>query len=582
MHFNISVVITLHAEGRLLHRTLKALHSAVSFAQHRGLSVEIVAVLDRVTDNIVRETLHKWCSVFNGILFAHEVDYGALSLSRNYGVSNSNSDFISILDGDDLYCEHWLSSAFDVCSAEPCLIAHPEAYFRFPIEPFLRYCNNNKMAFLDLMNCNQWPALSMAHRDIFKKIPYVKDDRFYAYQDWLWNCETAANGYRHVLVPRTLMAIRQKRQGKSLWQNSHSLNKVVRPNKLFRQLFLMEYNDCLEAIEKVQCSRRLIDFMCRYCARLRDKLWDYLLNHHRLLLQLLVTYKRSLVSKIISIKKCGANPVWVKENLLKLSRIDPTINNFSKFQVRRTGLNFKILRTINSSMSALIKAEKPKIYALGNLTDDLVTRNALYYIHAMTPPVFVITTENGGNQWRIFLPLNCIHIDIGNTDLNYEEKMKLIHRLLLESNPEFIHVFDSMLALEMFDRYPGTFMDNKIFASFFEHPVTKQNGKIGWALSHYPQLLDFFSCVSTDTSKFREQLLDIFGVEKLQIISLRPPVAPWVFKNITKSRYSTKVSMENVQDTNGLQPKEMQKKIFEAKHPSWEGFRKGVLNFYRH
>lgn len=580
MHFDISVVLTLHAEGRLLHRTLKALHSAVSFAQHRGLSVEIVAVLDRVTGNILRETLHKWRFILNGVLFTHEVDYGALSLSRNYGVSHSNGDFISILDGDDLYCEQWLSSAFDVCSAEPCLIAHPEAYFTFPLEPFLRYCNNHEMAFIDLMHCNQWPALSMAHRNIFVKIPYVKDNQFYAYQDWLWNCETAANGYCHVLVSRTLMAIRQKRQGKSLWQNSYTLNKVVRPNTLFRKLFLMEYTDCLETIEKVRCSRRLIYFICRHGTHWRNKLLDYLFNHHQLLLQLLVAYKRSLVSKIISMKKAGAIPDWVKEHLLKLSRIDPTITNFSKLQIRRAGLSFRIPRAINSRMSELVKAEKPKIYALGNLKNGFVTRNALYYIHAMAPPVFVMTTENGDNPWRDLLPLDCGHIDIGNADLIYEEKMKLMHRLLLESDPEFIHVFDSRLALEMFDRYPGTFMDEKIFASFFGHPISKQNDKIGWELSHYPQLLDFFSSVSTDTPKFRERLLDIFGVWNSQIVSLRPPVAPWILKNQPNSEHILRMSTENVQGTDSLQPKESQKKGFEQEHQSWENFRKDVSNFY--
>ena len=232
MGIDVSVVMTLHSEGLIVHRTFRALQAAIDLARRQGLSVEIIAVLDKVSDPLLKHSVEKWSSIFDGILSTHEVDFGALSLSRNFGISKSSGEFISILDGDDLYGEHWLIGAYQTCSSDLKIIAHPEVCYSFPLEPFLRFHFNGRNVPLELLNANQWSALLMAHRDIFEKTPYVLDDQNFAYQDWLWNCETSAQGFRHVLVPGTLMAIRQKPHGKSLWQNSHAMNKVVRPNML--------------------------------------------------------------------------------------------------------------------------------------------------------------------------------------------------------------------------------------------------------------------------------------------------------------------------------------------------------------
>jgi hypothetical protein len=153
-------------------------------------------------------------------------------------------------------------------------------------------------------------------------------------------------------------------------------------------------------------------------------------------------------------------------------------------------------------------------------------------MHALEKPVFVIITGKCKTPWFNCLPQNSIHIDIGNSGLIYKDRLQLMHRLLLESDPSFIHVFNSRLALEMFDRYSGTFSGKKVIASFFGPLSAEKNGMIGWELSHYSHLLDFFARISTDLADFRHYLLDVFGLPDSLIEHHRIPFAPWLFPTL--------------------------------------------------
>lgn len=526
MRFDISVILTLHDEGRIFHRTLRALQRAVPFVQNRGKTVEIVVVKDRVSDEVLLETISRCRSILKEILFAYDVDFGAPALSRNFGISKSNGDYIAILDGDDLFGEEWLLRAYEMCSKDPNLIAHPEFLFFFPTEPFLGYFKNNRKTFLNLILANQWSVMAMAHRDIYLRVPSVKNTRYYAFQDWLWNCETAAHGYRHVIVPRTIMAVRQKTPERSLWQYNYSQERVVRPNILYRKIFLMEYAREFEADVKDHhyISRNNL------LSRLLKKLSDYVYTNHRLLYHALDTLLLSLMNKLKTMKASKGIPQWLHTELTELSKIEPLLGNYKDPQVKRPGpTKFRLLGVINHSMAALVKAEKSKIYIIENINKNHEILNTLHYMHALEKPIFVIITGKCKTPWFNRLPQNSILIDIGNSGLIYKERLRLMHRLLLESDPAFIHVFGSRLALEMFDRYSGTFTDKKIISSFFCPLNAEKSDMIDWELSHYSQLLEFYTRISTDLAEFRNHLLDVFGLPDSFIEHHRIPFAPWLF-----------------------------------------------------
>lgn len=529
MHSDISVVLTLHNEGRICHRTLRALHRSVSFAQNRGKSVEVILVKDRVSDEILLITIDSWRSIFKGIVFVYDVDFGAPALSRNFGISRSNGEYVAILDGDDLFGEEWLFRAYEMCSKDPNLIAHPEFLLFFPTEPFVVYFKNNRRAFLNLILANQWTVMAMGHKDIYLKVPSIPNSQHYAFQDWLWNCETAAHGYEHVIVPHTVIAVRQKTPERSLWQFNYRQERVVRPNILYRKIFLMEYSRELDADTRNQNHKKYNSPL----AQLRNKLSDYVYTNHRLSYHALDSLLVSLIKTLKAIKGPNKIPQWLRTELTELSQIEPLLRDYKTPQARRPRpTKLRLAGVINPSMAALVKADKSRIYIIEHANNNHEFINALYYMHALGKPVFIIITGRCSTPWLSRLPQNSIHIDIGNSGLIYEDRLRLMHRLLLESDPAFIHVLNSRLALEMLDRYSGTFTGIKTVASFFCPLSAEKSDRISWELSHYSHLLDFFDRISTDHAEFKRHLEEVFGLPDSLIKHHRVPFAPRLFPTL--------------------------------------------------
>jgi glycosyltransferase involved in cell wall biosynthesis len=509
-------VVTLNSEGLIVHRTFRALQAAIEPVLEQGLSVQIVAVLDKVTDPVLMEMVEKWSLILDGILTAHRAEFGALSLSRNFGISKSNGEFISILDGDDLYGRHWLLRAYQACSSDHRTVAHPEVCYSFPLEPFLRYHFNGNQVPMELLNANQWSALLMAHRDIFEKIPYVLDDQNFAYQDWLWNCETNAQGYRHVLVPNTLMAIRQKPHGKSLWQNSHAMRKVVRPNTLFRNFYLLKYSPDFQYSESISSpagwTKQLKQAIRNLFAPILLYPLDYLHVHHEGLFQQIVQLKRTVFSRFKYLVNKQAVPDWVKAELGELAKIEPNLRNYRKAQIRKKRPENRLNRAITPAMATLVREKAARVFIIDGLKDNPETLAALGYLLCSNTRHFIVTTEKGKNRWQKFLPDGSVHIDIGNADLFFEEKLILLHRLILESDLDYLHVFGSKLGLEMVTRYHATFAGVKNFASFFLSDFAIKEGEVVWQHRNYGDMLNTLDGVSTDTKIVRDYLLMVYGL----------------------------------------------------------------------
>ena len=535
MGIDVSVVMTLHSEGFIVHRTFRALQAAIGLARKQGLSFEVVAVLDKVSDPILKNTVEKWSSILDGIVSTHEVDFGALSLARNFGISNSKGEFISILDGDDLYGENWLYSAHQVCAKDHRTIAHPEAFFSFPFEPFLRLLNKDELTYLDLMNHNKWPALLMAHRDIFTRIPYIKDDQTFAYQDWLWNCETAAKGYRHVLAPRTLMAIRQKRQGKSLWQNSDALNKVVRSNSLFQKFFNMQYEPERKIIQGRKKKNPITGLVRDLMTPWIKFSIDYLQLNYKSLFDNLIFLKRSALSAARKILKTASYAEWICEELSKLSRLEPTLNKYTAAQIRSAPNTFNLFCAIDSNMAKLVQEENARVYIAESLESNSIILNLLFYLHTIEGPSYVVTTERSRNPWKRFLPEGSIHVDIGNTNLFFEEKLRLFHRLLLETNTTYLHLFGSRLALEMLNRYPGTFVNRNVYTSIPGMEMTASQEQLATKINFYDDVLDCFTKISTNSHSLKNQLLKLYGLFDEQVVHHRYSFAPHLTSPILAS-----------------------------------------------
>lgn len=234
---DVTAVITFHREGLLAHRSLLSLGRCVVAANAAGISVEVIATLDRSdseTQRVVRQ--HGGPGKPHRIL---ELDVGDLGLSRNAAVRAASGPSILICDGDDYLsasfivdCKRMLDRVGDLC------VLHPQLVVTFEGEHGAWWQTGNDDAHFDsacMLVCNPWNSCCFTSRETLMTVPYLMarpGESGFGFEDWHWNCETLASGHPHLVVPETVHYVRKKLRG-SL-NNAHAANRaIIAPSRLF-------------------------------------------------------------------------------------------------------------------------------------------------------------------------------------------------------------------------------------------------------------------------------------------------------------------------------------------------------------
>lgn len=228
---NISCVIAAHHEGIMLHWSLLSYEAMRVYAEERGARVEWVIVLDRADDETTHiAENHIFLRNTDKILY---VDNGTLSKTRNDGISASCGDIIAVVDGDDYYSKNFLyNSAIDAYTYKDCIF-HPHYVISFGStigvqelwdQRIHNEVNASSMVFRHIYN-----SAAVAHKSIFTKTPYLSFGKGFGFEDWNWNCEVMAKGYKHAIVRNTVLFYRRKING--MLSGMH--NAIMPPTSLF-------------------------------------------------------------------------------------------------------------------------------------------------------------------------------------------------------------------------------------------------------------------------------------------------------------------------------------------------------------
>jgi hypothetical protein len=228
---DLSLIVTAHDETLVCGPTMESADVAVEAARAAGYTVQTIIALDKATEETT--------SYFHRPDFDHwerwTMDEGDLGRVRNTLLPQTSGRFIAYLDADDLFSENWLADGLDTMTAAEergeRVIAHPEVNIVFDANTYLwQNIDQGSLLFTPhfLYAGNCYDSLCLTPREAHLEIPYVTRDlrNGLSYQDWQFAIETMSRGWRHVVVPDTI--IFKRRRDFSLVVESRHHKSIIR------------------------------------------------------------------------------------------------------------------------------------------------------------------------------------------------------------------------------------------------------------------------------------------------------------------------------------------------------------------
>ena len=228
---DLTLIVTVHDETLVSGPTMRSADLAVAAAREAGFTVQTIVALDRATEATT--------TYFHQPAFDHwerrTMHEGDLGRVRNALVPEVDGRHIAFLDADDLFSENWLAEGVALLDAAgergERVIAHPEINMIFDgVRAVLHNVDQDSPLFtpyfLYLRNC--YDSLCLTPREAHLEVPYVHRDipNGLSFQDWQFAIETMSRGWKHVVVPDTV--IFKRRRDYSLMSESKQRRSLVR------------------------------------------------------------------------------------------------------------------------------------------------------------------------------------------------------------------------------------------------------------------------------------------------------------------------------------------------------------------
>ncbi|NCU34010.1 glycosyltransferase [Candidatus Saccharibacteria bacterium] len=214
-NFDISIVITAHREGIILHKTVLSILESAKQLEDHNKTYEIILSLDN-PDEATKNYVKRWSKDKRFVIT--EGSFGNPADNRNSAIKKAQGKYVAILDGDDLISENWLITALKTLLAQKSkpTIVRPEVHLQFGYEEhnctawIMRNSSSKDVDAIQMSYWNLWTNCLFTTKDILVNNPYRKPVDGFGFEDYLFCTETIAKGIQNIIAPGTVLFYRKR------------------------------------------------------------------------------------------------------------------------------------------------------------------------------------------------------------------------------------------------------------------------------------------------------------------------------------------------------------------------------------
>ena len=542
----ISINITAHNEGLLLHKTLKAVEAMCKiFSNKHKDKYEVNITLDYPDYETARVANSFYSDYFKHKIYS--VDFGDLALCRNFLVTKSNGKYCTFIDGDDLFSEAYLTDAFELAKSakEPCIYS-PEYLVSFEEHNYIvKKLDFNSQSFR-VINCfdtNYFISQSFAPKKIFQEIHYRPNNDGYGMEDWDWNNTAIAKGYKFCNVPDNIFFYRRKKQ--SMITEQVAKKAALRPNELFEPRKFYSYPDYPQEPAAKSVSRGAFKNSLINIARLStfgsETIKIYLKDQYMVHKKIGSSIKNHGhdATSINNLDSLGVSHKCLNQ-WQKMNRIEPLIrpssDNLKNIVVgeyatqSRSALLYHRLCQLNITKGI----EYKHIVVVPHLIKGGADLAALRLVKALaeidkSSRILVMSTMDVKSPWADKLD-GLVNVDYINPyneieDISKDEIEIILLRILQNWSIANLHIINSEVAYNLVINYGGVINKSiKVFLHTYAFDMDNEgyiyNYIANGLVDTYPRVDKYI----TDSDKYKNELYAINGFDKNKVVTVKLPV----------------------------------------------------------
>jgi len=540
---DLSVVVTAHDEGILLHKTVRSLQRALTQLDGE-FTYEVILHLDSPSPETIDYVQRYRPTVLRNYTIIQN-SFHDPSLSRNMAVAHSNARWVAVIDGDDLVTRNYFICALSLLStSSQYLVVHPQFVVSFgTIKNIMQqYSSSGRAAdTLRMVYGNLWSVACVAPREVFLEHPYQPNTSAFGYEDKLFNCDTLADEISHVVVQTALF---YRRKSKSVLTEHGDLCSVIRPSPYFDydvlktpplvdqiQSLIRDQGDHPRSHSDQSSCSGLFHRVAGLCSRL-------VIEHHRANIRASKTYERWYIALKHRIRmklplyhnKPQAThgqaqyPHWLISEMYEVHLLDAQVypDNDLIYNLPPFTYNYRLdpgrafIQITNGTkqrpdtmflVGYASQGEANKV--LTNCANELSRRKEGHICVMQTQVDTQGACTEGLDSEISFVDFARVSADLPS----YEEKLAVLAHFLVQHRIERIIIWNSQLGYDFVARYRSLIRESKISVDILTSETLSDNRQMGYCQEQLPAIYDVVHKIITDNHAVVQELVDEFGFD---------------------------------------------------------------------